>query len=177
LLVILSRVTDMSDVIFVGTKAQTIEAIRQVMAKRSPLMERANYVLGRLGGRLAIDGAREDFVIPDADTWCVYTLYSLRHPSVFYTGKTKNMSRRLGEHNGGHGSAFTSQTHLRPLGIVALLTGFTQDAAGEAKMNQTERQLHVLFRRNDTLIAILDGYRQLSDNTDLQCQRAVNLNG
>lgn len=99
------------------------DAIRRVNMQYHPLPTRNIPVAKPIGG-------------------AVYLLVSIPFPSKTYIGQTKNLPRRLHEHNrGATPGASSTAIHLRPFGIVAYVIGF--DTLGVSKEEQRRARLEV----------------------------------
>ena len=65
-----------------------------------------------------------DMPLPDCNSRFVYMLVSCKDTTDTYIGETKNIRRRLQQHNSGYGSQSTCPSHLRPFAVFALICGF-----------------------------------------------------
>jgi predicted GIY-YIG superfamily endonuclease len=65
-----------------------------------------------------------NIIIPTESNEFVYLLLSLRDHNTTYIGQTKNLSKRLLQHNSGFGAVVTANPKLRPWHIIGFITGF-----------------------------------------------------
>ena len=60
-------------------------------------------------------------------------LRSVKMPSSYYVGETKNLRKRLSQHNSGFGSKITSSPLSRPWAVWAYVCGFNGDEDKELR--------------------------------------------
>ena len=139
--VLLSRTNYARDIIFVGSKRDTVNSLAAVLTQRSQYSEYISHLLTRLSGlneehavlpSIEIDIAQHPFrpvdvEIPYDNTGYCYLLVSLRETNTTYIGQTNNIRRRLREHNTGYGSVQTTDERLRPWALLTLVCGFQCD--------------------------------------------------
>lgn len=149
--VLMSRTSFATDIVFVGDKDDTLRALRELITKRSQYGEYMAHLLDKLCGiaqhnstfsGTTIDQSIHPFrpmdvMIPqDGGGYC-YILLSLQDHSTTYIGQTNNLVRRFRQHNSGHGSMQTSDTNLRPWAILAYVCGFDEN---KGLMRRFERE-------------------------------------
>jgi len=136
--VLLSRTHYAKDIIFVGLRRETVDAIASVLLQRSQYSEYIAHLLTQLShdndqphasSPIQIDLQNHPFrpvdvEIPYDNTGYCYLLVSLRHSNVTYIGQTNNIRRRLREHNSGYGAMQTSDERLRPWALLSFVCGF-----------------------------------------------------
>ena len=89
--------------------------------------------------------------LPFDDLGYAYILFSVRQRQTTYIGQTKNLSKRLQQHNRGTGAKQTQPEYLRPWSLLAYVAGFNQN-----------RQEHISFetewqKRRDALVQLRNG--------------------
>ncbi len=62
-----------------------------------------------------------DISLPDDESGFVYFLVSVQNCGRTYVGQTKNISRRLKEHNNGWGAMGTAEPQHRPYAVAAYI--------------------------------------------------------
>ena len=137
--VLLSRTNFAKDIIFVGDRTETSKALSELLTKRSQYTEYTNSMLKTLSSQdnhfqwlqtlnLNLYPYRPiDFDIPSESCGFVYLLKSLSpymHQTT-YIGETKNIVKRVRQHNQLRGSKSTNNPLLLPWGLVAFITGFS----------------------------------------------------
>jgi predicted GIY-YIG superfamily endonuclease len=133
LVVLMSRTRRLSDIIFVGDKAENLECLRNAMKLRSQFDDYMEQILSVVSGlentpnviRQEIHPFRpKDVDVPPPGQGVVYVLVSCKDRRTTYIGQTNNLKRRIREHNSGYGSSGTCSPELRPWGLLAFVTGF-----------------------------------------------------
>ena len=138
LVVLLSRTRYAKDTIFVGSKADTLSALRELVQKKTQWTDYIENILSTItiNTRSQIEDRQETFTqehfpfrikdaqLPQCNSGFVYMLISLRQMDYIYIGETKNVITRLKQHNQGIGSSSTAPEHLRPWAIVGYVCGF-----------------------------------------------------
>lgn len=137
--VLLSRTETAADTIFITrNKQETAEILYETLQKMSPFR---NYIAHLLDQLCSPHEHNEPTVInqyqsmylprnapvPTDDSGHVYVLLSMALPNGInstYIGSTKQIHKRLSQHNSGVGSEQTSSIHLRPWALLAYVTGF-----------------------------------------------------
>ena len=133
LYVVVSRVTDLSHITFVGDKQRTLDAINLLCRKDSHLVPLIDNFLSSRGSCNSGVSAIQTFYpfplrvfdVPLSAIGYCYLLVSVKRRELFYIGSCKTLRRRLQEHNSGNGSAFTKPVERRPWALVAYVTGFS----------------------------------------------------
>jgi predicted GIY-YIG superfamily endonuclease len=150
--VLLSRTNYAKEIIFVGDKQTTSKALADLLKKRSQFTEYTNALLKSLsvssGHSLPMAHAIDielypfraiDYDVPTSSCGCVYLIQS-RNPTmnhVTYIGETKNLKRRIKEHNDLRGSDSTSNVVMLPWALICFITGF--DAGSIVSPRQIEQ--------------------------------------
>lgn len=132
--VLVSRVSEASDLIFVGDKRANIEAIIRGLSVRSQYDDYMNHVVNVLSRQTSLSSMplnlsvhpfrQRDVPIPSDTSGVVYLLVSIHHPSSIYIGFTHDMNKRLKQHNSGIGARASSDPSKRPWGLLAYVSGF-----------------------------------------------------
>ena len=133
LYVVLSRVTDLSNVTFVGNRNETLHAIKELSQKENHLLwyiEALLDIYSHGSGRIAKcqqfhPFPLKHFDVPTASIGFCYLLISVPHRDLFYIGSCKNLRKRLSQHNAGTGGHFTRPIERRPWALAAYVYGFT----------------------------------------------------
>lgn len=148
--VLLSRTHYAKDIIFVGSKRDTVDALASVLQLRSQFSEYISHLLTQLAqGDESTESASGievdldvhpfrpvDVELPYDNTGYSYLLVSLRHPNATYIGQTNNIRRRLREHNSGYGAIQTRDSRLRPWALLTLVCGFDGDRQAQQEFEQ-----------------------------------------
>ena len=133
--VLISRVSRASDLIFVGDKRGNLDSIIRGLCVRNQYDDHMNHIVERLDQftpslpirpvTLATHPFRQkDIPIPDDTSGMVYLLVSINDTSSFYVGMTQDMNRRIKQHNSGIGSKASCDSTKRPWGLMAYVSGF-----------------------------------------------------
>ena len=135
--VLLSRTKLGSDIIFVGNKMETINALASLIQTSNQWMNYMENILeiGSIDreegdGQVSVFNHQDfpfrisDVIIPHCNTGFVYMLMSIRVPTFCYIGETSNIHVRLNQHNSGYGSQTTIPLTLRPYALLAYVCGF-----------------------------------------------------
>ena len=145
--VLLSRTHRAADMIFVNeNESDTVNALCNLLTKESQFSRYMVALLKSLTSGAPPDitmfssldqSANErrqclpfrpcDVVIPTNNSGYSYMLISLRDRDTVYIGATRNLYRRLREHNAGVRAEGTRPEYLRPWGLLAYVTGFEED--------------------------------------------------
>ena len=135
-IVALSRTKLGKNVIFVGDKEGTLDSLVELVQKRTQWTDYMETVLNLVTvNSRANPPVRQmtqssfpfricDVSLPQCNTGFVYFLISIRRQSYAYIGETKEIRRRLNQHNSGHGSSSTTPSYLRPFAVMAYICGF-----------------------------------------------------
>lgn len=152
LYVIISRVREMNNIIFVGPKRDIMDAIKVLLVQSTQWDGYVRHVVGKLSSANAVVNfsgpprilfhARpfrpRDTPIPNDYSSYVYLLVSTKYPSYSYIGQTNRLARRVDQHNEGEAAGFTSSAHLIPWGVYAYVVGFRQSTYSQR--NERDRQ-------------------------------------
>ena len=138
-----SRTRRASDTIFVGDKEETIEALINVMCLKNQYTDYLEAIMKAMTSN-SVD--TQTFYQPEFFPYCtqylplpqgspeyVYMLRSVKMPSSYYVGETKNLRKRLSQHNSGFGSKITSSPLSRPWAVWAYVCGFNGDEDKELR--------------------------------------------
>ena len=132
--VLLSRTHFAKDIYFVGDPRQTSAALADLLCSRSQYSEYIFHLLQQFAGSSSnnvplVDMTLHPFHIMDVElpqdnSGFVYILVSVKDRKTTYIGQTKNLVRRLKQHNSGFGSSSTADEFLRPWALLAYVAGF-----------------------------------------------------
>ena len=145
-IVLISRVRRAVDLIFVGDKESNLNALTEGLKKRNQYDEYMNHVVQVLSSKgsfveplvLGLHPFRyKDIPMPQDRSGVVYMLVSQLDSGSLYIGNTKNVIRRMNEHNSGIGARESAPREKRPWGLYAYVTGFGGD---KQLMRQVEHQ-------------------------------------
>ncbi|KAF4650828.1 hypothetical protein FOL47_000836 [Perkinsus chesapeaki] len=153
--VLFSRVRKLEDITLVGDMTDNITAIGNLLKRVTQWDLLTEHVLDRLSqsGRRRNESEHrvsvrfhplvpKDIGVPRTIGGAVYLLVSMRWPSTSYIGQTKDLKRRLREHNrGSHAGSAATALHLRPFGVLAFVIGF--DIFAKSKQEQRYARLRV----------------------------------
>ena len=121
IVVLLSHTRFAIDIIFVGNPQETADFLAKVLLRRSQYTDFICHFLEKFqGSKVTIPELDlgqypyrpKDFDIPKDDSGFVYLLLSLKDNISMYIGQTRNISRRLRQHNSGYGALQTASHHL-----------------------------------------------------------------
>ena len=132
LLVVLSRVTDLQSLYFVGNREETLNAMDTVMMTSEPfddvirerlqMADTSDHNPNRIISNVEHPFTPNGRGIPDVYTGYVYLICCPDQPNISYVGQTGRQLRlRLREHQYGNGSQYTRG---RSWALVACITGF-----------------------------------------------------
>ena len=139
--VVLLRRTKLGvNIIFVGDKHQTINALSSIIKSNN---QWTNY-MERVIELASVNDITSlstipihshsgcpfricDMALPTCNTGFVYMLISIPQQSHSYIGETINIRTRLDQHNSGNGSTDTAPVSLRPYALFAYVCGFDGD--------------------------------------------------
>jgi predicted GIY-YIG superfamily endonuclease len=139
--VLLSRTFRAKDIIFVGNKEDTINALASLVQRRSQYSDYISHLLGVLCGHrgatpeLSAPVIRNELIpfrpidvqLPQESSGYCYIILSLQNRKATYIGQTMSLVKRLNQHNRGTGSIQTSSYRLRPWSLIAFVCGFDSD--------------------------------------------------
>ncbi len=151
--VLLSRTHYAKDIHFVGEARETANALASLLGTSSQYSEYMCHILERLchltetelPNRI-VDQTLHPFCpadveIPSDISGFCYILISLQDMTSTYIGETRNLIRRLREHNSGLGSKQTASQFKRPWALLAYVVGFDSD---DISRQNFEREWEVL---------------------------------
>jgi hypothetical protein len=132
--VLISRAQHCADIIFVGNREETRNAMIQILGRTSKWDLLIDEYLSNLDVTTrpavreinwAVHPYRpQDRELPTAACGYVYMIISLAHPNECYVGQCENLKTCLRQHNTGHGNEITRSTALHPWGVYAFVCGF-----------------------------------------------------
>ena len=152
--VLLSRTHFAKQIVFVGDKGKTAEALADLIMKRSQCSDYMNYVLRQLvhhndedrEHKFAVDNPvyypflPKDTPSPNDDSGHVYIVGSTANDArgkISYTGQAKNIDERITTHNNRTGPSCTADKYLGKWALVACTCGF--DSCPESGRQVIER--------------------------------------
>ena len=174
-IVTLSRTKLGKNLIFVGSKNETINALVEVIQMKSQWTDYMEEVLNLITIRNGNTNDNEqaesprhrqltqshypfricDVVLPQCNTGFVYMLLSITRPTYSYIGETNCIRSRLDQHNSGYGSSSTHPAYLRPFGVLAFICGFNGEKPLRRYVEQKWKE-----RRDDLIRNGINDYRQ-----------------
>ena len=173
-IVTLSRTKLGKNLIFVGSKNETINALVELIQMKSQWTDYMEEVLSLITIRNENINDNEaenprhrqltqshypfricDVVLPQCNTGFVYMLLSIVRPTYSYIGETKCIRSRLEQHNSGHGSSSTEPAYLRPFGVLAFICGFNGEKPLRRYVEKKWKE-----RRDDLIRDGINDYRQ-----------------
>ena len=136
--VLLSRTFFASDVIFVGSKEDTLMALTDLIQTRSQYCDYIAHLLDVLCNGSTEDASLQapvvhnstlpfrpmDVQLPQEGSGYCYMLVSIRDQKTTYIGQCNSLVERLNLHNRAVGSKQTADSRLRPWSLVAFVCGF-----------------------------------------------------
>jgi predicted GIY-YIG superfamily endonuclease len=132
--VLISRTPTTKDLIFVGNPQVTAKHLVELLFKVSPFSSYMRHIVTQMTGSQentsVIRPLRHlpynvrNTIIPTDSHGFVYLLLSFQDHNTSYIGQTKNLIKRIREHNSGIGALVTANPNLRPWHIIAFITGF-----------------------------------------------------
>lgn len=158
LAVLISRVSLCQDVIFVGNRDDTRQAIERILAcgsKWDALVDHylssldiANEWPRRVSTEVSLD--EHPFLpiyreLPAADCGYVYLLVSMAKTTVWHVGHADNLKKALRSINTGNGDEETRDTALHPWGVFAFVTGF--EVPFDEELGDVDPRQHSLANR------------------------------
>ena len=131
LYVVVSRVRNLSNVTFVGSKENNEQSVLTLMNKTSQWSELTAEIINKCtsGNGKIFFGKTSPFpmlptLLPTDNLGYCYILRSVPMNKLLYIGSTMCLGRRLREHNAGLGSNFTNVPWRRPWEVGAFVAGF-----------------------------------------------------
>ena len=135
--VLLSRTKNAGNIIFVGNKNDTLDALVMLIQTRTQFAEYMEHILNVLtrtaNNPVSIINHTTfpfrvcDVRLPEDNSGYCYILLSLQQQGTIYIGQTLHLGTRLAQHNSGFGGKQTSPAHLRPWALLAYVAGFQQN--------------------------------------------------
>jgi hypothetical protein len=137
LTVLISRAQRCADIIFVGSRSQTKNAIISILARSSRWDGIIDNYMSSLDVlcRPVVREIRLELhpflplyrELPSASCGYVYLLASIPNSRVSFVGECIDLKKALREHNTGYGDLTTKPTELHPWGVFAFVCGFECD--------------------------------------------------
>ena len=133
--VLISRVTRASDLIFVGDKEGNIQSLLRGLSNRDQYDEYMNHIVDVIVNSKKMENPRpvqqslhpfrpKDIPLPGGNTYVVYILVSAKDIRSTYVGYSQNVALRLRQHNSGIGSKESADAGKRPWALYGYVTGF-----------------------------------------------------
>ena len=185
--VLLSRTRLAKDLIFVGSKTETVTCLVnliQTKSQWSDYMERVisivkvnptNDELPSIHQRIfSYEVSPFEFThlpLPQCSTGYVYFLVSMRNRRLTYIGQTYNLKSRLAQHNSGSGTYFTNEIQNRPWAILAYIAGFDRNKTSMLSMEDSWKRLRNNAIHNgtrDPRELVRTAYTIVENNIDLR---------
>ena len=135
-IVALTRTKIGKNVIIIGDMQETINAIISSIQTRIQWTDYMANILDlitvgeNIEERVPILNYRSfpfricDISLPQSKTGFVYFLISVRNLDYTYIGECSCITKRLYQHNSGHGSTSTASAHCRPFAVFGYICGF-----------------------------------------------------
>lgn len=144
LLVIISRVSSLGDVLFVGSQHDTMQAITELLNQTNQWDERIDKIMSSVdalrdgGGILpAIESLPSlNTSIPSRNCGFAFMFVSVKFPNKYELGEAASLENALREYNY---SRMDDSIHLRPWAVAAFVCGFPD--GGDQHENIEMRQL------------------------------------
>ena len=145
LYVIVSRVHRLEDITFIGNKEETLESISLLLSSGNQWDEYTTSLVNTACNcsdfsfdltKLSIYRPMK-ISLPDRCCGFLYVIVSTKIVNTFYIGETRDLRRRLHEHNSGKGAAFTSNPDYQPWGLLCYVCGFDDDES----LNKEQRKV------------------------------------
>ena len=167
-IVTLSRTKIGKNLILVGDKNETIEALSVLIQMKSQWTDYMEEVLKLITLHPVVNSDNQDVVddsnrnlftlqsypfrlcdvsLPQCNTGFVYMLFSIKRQTYSYIGETICIRQRLKQHNSGYGSTSTAPSYLRPFAVMAYICGFDGNKTLRCYVEQKWKE------RRDTLIS------------------------
>ena len=153
--VLISRVTQARDLVFVGNKKRNIAALLRGLRVRNQYDDYMNHIVETLTASTS-GSARptalefrhhpfrpKDIPLPIDSSGVVYMLVSAKDANAMYIGYTQDMTTRLSNHNSGIGSKESSDPTKRPYILYAYVAGFVYN---RNHMNLFEKKWQALVQ-------------------------------
>ena len=167
-IVTLSRTKVGKNLIFVGDKNETIEALAALIQMKSQWTDYMEDVLKliTLHPENVSDNDENEIVasnsmnhqsypfricdvpLPQCNTGFVYMLLSIKRQTYTYIGETVCIRQRLKQHNSGYGSTSTTPSYLRPFAVLAFICGFNGNKTLRRVVEQKWKERRDFLIRN-----------------------------
>ena len=150
--VMLSRTTKGSDIMIVTENVNfAINSMWEAITKENQWTDHIEHLLQRLSINpgTAPEDMREinytstfpyrtcDIEIPSAKTGYVYMFFSVKDFNRTYVGQTKDIHKRLKQHNSGYGARGTAEKRYQPYALAGYICGMANiDRAGREHIEQ-----------------------------------------
>ena len=162
--VLISRVSNAKDLIFVGDKEQNIRALVDGLRVRDQYDEYMNHVVDVLTNATSSHPSQplvlsnhpfrpKDIQLPQDKSGIVYMLVSAQDARACYVGYTQNMEKRLKSHNSGLGSKESCDPAKRPWALFAYVVGFVHDRDKMRRFEKKWQETIKYQRPSDPFIA------------------------
>jgi predicted GIY-YIG superfamily endonuclease len=141
-LVLISRVHEMKNIIFVGDKELTARKLLEIISSLPKYALYIDYLINcltqttskipfptiNLSSTLPFHLCNAEFPKPDevVKGYC-YLIISIPQPQVTYIGETMDLHKRLHQHNSGWSHHWTKDIAYRPWAYMAYIVGFKQN--------------------------------------------------
>ena len=142
IIVALTRTKRGRDIVFVGSKEETIRTIIRLVQTRNEWTDYMESILDLVTMKLVLNDAIDmdlsppslttqtfpyricNIALPQCQSGFVYFLISVRTLTFTYIGECKCIITRLRKHNSGYGSTSTTPYNKRPYAIFGYIAGF-----------------------------------------------------
>jgi predicted GIY-YIG superfamily endonuclease len=182
LIVLLSRVTNMKMITFVGSKQDNLNAVEEIMTKEGKFTEAiterlvALDVLTSPPQRIITEQANPFLPIrreiPNVAQGYVYLLVCIHEPYVCYVGETgRSLMLRLREHNSGVGSVFTKG---KAWGLYAYVYNFPSpyQITNREMREWFETTIHRAMRKNSWPWQVKDAMKRATTDYNVEHKAA-----
>jgi hypothetical protein len=145
--VLISRVHNCRDIIFVGNPEETKLAIEDIMSTSSDWDELIEQYLSELNVASRVNTNRASHLVMDVHpflpvyrevptTNCGYSymLCSISRSAPIYIGDCNDLKSELRKHNTGYGTPFTNNTALHPWGLYVFVYGFDETTENNSRL-------------------------------------------
>ena len=134
LLVLLSRVTKLDEITFIGNKTDIETTLSTIIQKKNCWTDFIDNFLSKLTTDNQLPGTLNllashfspwNIILPEDEVGFVYLLISTKIAGVFFIGETVGLRKCLKAINSGYGPEKTRPIERRPWGLLAFVSGFT----------------------------------------------------
>jgi hypothetical protein len=148
LLVIISRVSSLDDILFVGSRQETLQAIKELLSQTEDFDEHIDKIMSSIdvlrdgGGILPPTNLLPSLntSIPSRDCGFVFMLVSIKFPQCFKLEDSQSLEKMLRKYNTSDERGIS---HLRPWAVACFVCGFP-----EAGCHETNMEMRLSFLRN-----------------------------